>query len=330
MWQHYTYNDPTGKYPYYVYTPANYQPGRAVPLFVMLHGCTQSAQDFATGTMMNKLADKEGFIVVYPEQGMMKNQGRCWNWFQPANQHRDHGEPARIVGIVRELQQNSARWTIDERRIYVAGLSAGGAMSAILGATYPDVFAAIGVHSGLAYQSATNLTGGLRAMRRGGSDPQSQGQAAFHAMSDLARIVPTIVIHGTHDKTVTPLNGDQAVQQWMETNQLASKNTFNSNFTQPTTVTSGQVPGGRAYVVATWKAASGRELQSYWKIGGMGHAWSGGNALGSFTDPSGPSATQAMHDFFIAHSLDDVDKHASAPYTKVRHLIADLFKVRRD
>jgi len=329
MWQQYMYNDPVGKHPYFVYTPQNYQVGTVVPLFVMLHGCSQTAVDFATGTAMNLLAEQYGFIVVYPQQTSTYNQNLCWNWFLPANQGRSRGEPGSIVSIVQAMQQNSTRWTIDATRIYVAGLSAGAAMSVILGVTYPDVFAAIGVHSGLEYQAATSLNDGFRAMRRGGPDPQQQGRAAYAAMGNLARIVPTIVFHGTNDTTVASVNGDQTLQQWMETDYLASNNTYPANFKQPTSVVSGKVPGGYAYAVATWNAVNGNEVQAYWKIGGLGHAWSGGSPAGTFTDARGPNASVALYNFFMAHVLAKSDRQSIESQTRMRRILADLFKVKR-
>lgn len=332
MWQQFTYNDSVGKHPYFVYTPESYQVGTAAPLVVMLHGCSQTAIDFATGTAMNVLAEQQSFIVVYPQQTSNYNQGLCWNWFLPANQVRGRGEPASIVGIVQSVQQNTALWTIDPTRVYVAGLSAGAAMAVILGVVYPDVFAAIGVHSGLEYQAANTLNSGFKAMRNGGPDPQQQGRSAYMAMGDLARIVPTIVFHGTSDTTVAPVNGNQTLQQWMETDQLASNNTYSVAFNRPTNVTSGQVPNGYAYVVATWNATNGNEVQSYWKIGGMGHAWSGGNPAGTFTDPRGPNASAAMYNFFMAHALESSEeqrKQGFASPSKLRHILADIFKVKR-
>jgi poly(hydroxyalkanoate) depolymerase family esterase len=329
MWQQYSYNDSIGKHPYFVYTPESYQVGTTVPLFVMLHGCRQKALDFANGTSMNLLAEQYGFIVVYPQQSSSYNPGLCWNWFLSANQSRGHGEPARIVEIVQDIQHNTARWTIDPTRIYVAGLSAGAAMAVILGATYPDVFAAIGIHSGLEYQAATNLRDGLKTMWRGGPDPQRQGLAAYTAMSNLSRIVPTIVFHGTKDTTVVPMNGDQLVQQWMETDHLASNNTYSPDFSRPTSVTAGQVPDGYAYVVATWNAANGSEVQAYWKISGLGHAWSGGNPIGTYTDRRGPNASLALYNFFMAHVLEKSNAQHITPQTKLHHILADLFKVKR-
>lgn len=303
--QQFTYNGSAGSRPYYVYTPANYQPGTAVPLIVMLHGCTQNPTDFAAGTQMNALADQKQFIVVYPQQTSTYNSSSCWNWFLTADQARGSGEPAIIAGITQTVEQTTSQWTIDSSRVYVAGMSAGAAMAVIMGATYPDIFAAIGVHSGLEYQAATDQTSGSMALSQGGPSPTQQGQAAYNAMGSHARVVPTIVFHGTSDYTVYPLNGDQVVQQWMKTDTLASNGTYNASFSSPSSTTNGQVPGssGRAYTVQTWNGTNGNEVQEYWKVSGMGHAWSGGNSSGSYTDPNGPSATQAMYTFFMRYTL---------------------------
>lgn len=302
--QQYTYNGSAGSRPYYVYTPANYQAGTMVPLIVMLHGCTQNPTDFANGTQMNALADQKQFIVVYPQQTSSYNSSDCWNWFQTADQARGSGEPAIIAGIVQTVEQTTSQWSIDPNRVYVAGMSAGAAMSVIMGATYPDIFASIGVESGLEYQAATSLTAASTAQMQGGPNPTQQGQAAYNAMGSVARVVPTIVFHGTSDYTVYPVNGDQIVQQWMQTDHLASNNTnnpYNASFNSPSTSTNGQVSGGRSYTVQTWNDTNGNEIQEYWKINSMGHAWSGGSSSGSYTDPQGPSATQAMYTFFMNH-----------------------------
>src|SRR5258708_943031 len=222
----YTYNGSAGSRPYYVYTPANYQPGTAVPLIVMLHGCTQNPTDFAAGTQMNALADQKQFIVVYPQQTSSDNSSECWNWFQTADQARGSGEPAIIAGIVQTVEQTTSQWTVDTTRVYVAGMSAGAAMSVIMGATYPDIFAAMGEESGLEYQAATSLTAATTAESQGGPSPSQQGQAAYNAMGSAARVVPTISFQGTSDFTVYPINGDQIVQQWMQTDHLASNNTY--------------------------------------------------------------------------------------------------------
>jgi len=301
----YTYSGSAGSRPYYVYTPANYQAGTAVPLIVMLHGCTQTPTDFAAGTQMNALADQDQFIVVYPQQTSTYNSEECWNWFQTADQTRGSGEPAIIAGIVQTVEQTTSQWTIDTNHVYVAGMSAGAAMAVIMGATYPDIFAALGEESGLEYQAATSENAAITAESQGGPNPTTQGQAAYNAMGSAARVVPTISFQGESDYTVYPVNGDQIVQQWMETDHLASSNTYNASFSSPTTTTNGQVSGsgGHSYTTETWNDSNGNEIQEYWKINGMGHAWSGGSSSGSYTDPNGPSATNAMYTFFMNHPM---------------------------
>ena len=303
----YTYNGSAGSRPYYVYTPANYQVGTAVPMIVMLHGCTQTPTDFANGTQMNALADQKQFIVVYPQQTSTYNSSSCWNWFQSADQARGSGEPAIIAGIAQTVEQTTSQWTIDSNRVYVAGMSAGAAMTVIMGATYPDIFAAIGVHSGLEYQAATSLTAATTAQSQGGPSPTQQGQAAYNAMGSAARVVPTIDFQGQSDYTVYPVNGDQVIEQWMQTDHLASNGTYNASFSSPSTTNTGQVSGsgGHSYSIQTWNNTSGNEIEEYWKINGMGHAWSGGSSSGSYTDPNGPSATNAMYTFFMNHPMNN-------------------------
>lgn len=302
-WEKFTYRSGVGSREYFVYTPANYKRGSAVPLLLMLHGCKQTPEDFAAVTQMNQLADQNQFIVVYPRQASSNNPLNCLNWFEASNQSRGRGEPAILVGITQTVQRTTNRWTIDPGRVYVAGLSAGAAMAVILGATYPDLFAAIGVHSGLAYKAATSKNGAFLAMFLGGPDPMQQGQLAFHAMGSFARIVPTIVFHGTNDNTVRPVNGDQVIRQWMQTNRLASQGAYTASFTRPSSAMPGQVPGGRSYTVYTWNDSSGNVVQVYWKVDGMDHAWSGGGVGKAYSDPSGPNASLTMYQFFLAHPL---------------------------
>jgi poly(hydroxyalkanoate) depolymerase family esterase len=328
MLQQYTYSSPSGNLPYVVYTPLNYRADTSVPLLVMLHGCTQSAADFAAGTQMNLVAEEHNFIVVYPQQVRKNNSLYCWNWFDLANQSRDHGEPAMIVGIVQDILQNTAQWTIDTARIYVAGISAGAAMSVILGATYPDIFAAIGIHSGVEYQALKSHRGALTISKRGGPDPLQQGLAAYEAMGSYARIVPTIVFHGTKDTVINITNGDQVVQQWMQTDILASNDTYVADFNAPATATTYKIPTGYAYTVYTWQNSRGKTIQEYWKVNGLGHAWSGGNSSGSYTDSRGPSASEALYAFFMHHSMHRKAIHPTAFFKHVLHNVKGLLPIK--
>jgi poly(hydroxyalkanoate) depolymerase family esterase len=308
VWQENIFKSPVGSRPYFVYTPESYRVGIAVPLIVMLHGCTQTAVDFATGTRMNQLADQYKFIVVYPQQTNFYDQNLCWNWFTSSNQSRNEGEPAIIAGIVRAVELDISHWTIDTNRVYVAGFSAGAAMAVILGAIYPDLFAAIGIHSGVEYGAATSAIGSLRVLRQGGPDPRQQGQAAFIAMGSAARVVRTIVFQGTGDPIVSPVNGDQVIQQWMQTDRLASDGSYAADFGSPASFEAGQVPGGHSYTVLRWNDNQGNEQQEYWQVDSNDHGWSGGSPINSYTDPAGPDASLAMYQFFMSHPVSDRGK----------------------
>ncbi|MBF0307238.1 MAG: PHB depolymerase family esterase [Alphaproteobacteria bacterium] len=260
---------------YKLYIPAN-RPDGLVPLVVMLHGCSQSPDDFAAGTRMNLLAEEHGCLIAYPEQPSSANHSKCWNWFSPEHQGRGAGEPSLIAGITRRI---IAEHPIDPGRVYVAGLSAGGAAAAIMGATHPDLFAAVGVHSGLACGSARDLPSALAAMRQGGARSAVPGKDS----------IPAIVFHGDQDTTVHPRNGEAVVAQAVTRGASAPK------------VEHGQVPGGHSYTRLRHADPSGRVLCEQWTIHGAGHAWAGGAPAGSYTDPRGPDASREMLRFFLQH-----------------------------
>ncbi len=274
-----TYSSPAGSRAYRLFIPSRYQE-RPLPLIVMLHGCTQSPDDFAAGTRMNFIGEEQDCFVVYPAQPSQANQAKCWNWFRTGDQQRGKGEPSLIAGITRQIMDD---YLVDRKRVYVGGLSAGAAAAAIMGATYSDLYAAIGIHSGLACGVATDLPSALAAMRQGRSDQKV-------IFGDRA-LVPTIVFHGDRDTTVHPNNGDQILEQSVRTMSTQKK------------VHHGQVPGGHAYTRTILIDASGRGMLEHWNIHGAGHAWSGGSPTGSFTDPRGPDATKEMLRFFLEHSL---------------------------
>jgi poly(hydroxyalkanoate) depolymerase family esterase len=268
---------------YKLYVPSGYR-GQPSPLIVMLHGCTQSVDDFAGGTNMNVIGDANGCLVTYPIQPKTANPAKCWNWFNPRDQQRDGGEPALIVGIVQQIARDHA---VDLRRVYVAGLSAGGAAAVVLGTCYPDVFAAIGVHSGVACGAAHDIASAFAAMRGLGT----QTGAANALRSDGQRDVPTIVFHGDRDGTVHPSNADRIV----ETTQASGLQSI---------VETGRVPGGHAYTRELYRDDRGRVALERWTVHGADHAWSGGRNAYSFTDPAGPSASHAMMRFFLTHQRE--------------------------
>jgi poly(hydroxyalkanoate) depolymerase family esterase len=273
-----TFSNAAGSRTYKLFIPSRAR-GQQLPLIVMLHGCTQSPDDFAAGTRMNFMAEEQNCFVVYPEQPSGANQAKCWNWFRTGDQRRGGGEPSLIAGITRQIMRDYA---IDPKRVYVAGLSAGGAAAAVMGATYTDLYAAVGIHSGLACGAARDLPSAFVAMRQGGgSKPIADGKSP----------VPTIVFHGDRDATVHPNNGDRIIEQ-------------STKATSPTTkVLRGRVPHGHAYTCTIVADGSGRAISEHWNIHGAGHAWSGGSPGGSYTDPRGPDATREMLRFFLAHSL---------------------------
>ena len=286
-----TYRGQAGSRGYKLYVPA----GRAqapLPLVVMLHGCFQTADDFAAGTRMNLLADRHGFLVAYPTQSHGANSHRCWNWFEPGDQVRDAGEPSLIAGITREAL---ARRGADLRRVYVAGMSAGGAMAVILGRNYPDLYAAVGVHSGLPYGAAHDLRSAMAAMRRG-----APAAAAARAVAARAA-VPTIVFHGDRDYLVNVRNGAELMRQ---TRELHAAGRGSRAALGPLSRHEGRSDDGVPYTRTLQADAAGRPVLEQWVLHGAGHAWSGGSAEGSHTSARGPDASAQMLRFFACHALD--------------------------
>jgi poly(hydroxyalkanoate) depolymerase family esterase len=298
--------------PALVYVPRGLDAAKPAPLVCMLHGCTQDPAKFAAATLMNHAANRHGFVVVYPGQDRGRNAQGCWNWFLPEHQQRNTGEPAAIAIAVRDLIDTSMQCTIDPDRVFVAGLSSGGAMAAILGACYPDLFAAVAVHSGLAYRSATTMGSAFDAMSRGSADADRQGREAHAAMGAHARPVPSIVIHGTADLTVAPANAIQVLRQSMAANHLAAPGTCDHDPDQPTSSWRGQADRGCSYTQSRWTDSRGTLMHELLTIDGLGHAWSGGAAGGSHTDPRGPSATEAIWTFFAAACANPPDRFVGA------------------
>jgi poly(hydroxyalkanoate) depolymerase family esterase len=285
-----TFSNAAGSRTYKLFIPSRYQ-GKPLPLIVMLHGCTQSPDDFAAGTRMNFLAEEQNCFVAYPEQPRGANQAKCWNWFRTGDQQRGGGEPSLIGGITRQIMLD---YSIDPKRVYVAGLSAGGAAAAIMAVTYGDLYAAVGIHSGLACGAASDLPSAFMAMRQGGG-PETHVK--------VGSVVPTIVFHGDRDTTVHPDNGDRILEQSAKATSPATK------------VLRGRVPDGHAYTRTIVTDRSGLVISEHWNVHGGGHAWSGGSPAGSYTDPRGPDATREMLRFFLARKLPGDGACHSSPRT---------------
>ena len=289
-----SYTNQAGSRAYKLYIPSGYR-GQSLPLVVMLHGCTQNPDDFAAGTRMNQVAEEQKCFVLYPAQAQSANPSKCWNWFKQSDQRRDRGEPSIIAGMTRQIMSS---YSIDPRRVYVAGLSAGGAMAVTMGMVYPEVYAAIGVHSGLPYAAAHDVPSAFAAMRQSSS---ANGRMGIGVAGELTVCdVPTIVFHGDRDTTVHPCNGDQVAAQSRGVGANGNSD-IRAGVSNRATVQRGQVAQGHAYTRTVYHDAGGQAIAEHWLVHGAGHTWSGGSLRGSFTDPKGPDATQEMIRFFWEH-----------------------------
>jgi poly(hydroxyalkanoate) depolymerase family esterase len=291
-----SYTNQTGTRTYKLYIPSGYM-GQEVPLVVMLHGCTQSPNDIAAGTQMNRLAEENIFLVAYPAQAQGANMNKCWNWFKASDQQRGRGEPSLVSGITRQVIDEH---NVADGRVYVVGMSAGGAMAAIMAEAYPDLYAAVGIHSGLAPGAAHDMPSAFAAMHQGGPATPRRDVPIATPTGESARTVPAIVFHGDRDKMVHPRNADRLLEHYCPAKLTGSRDDA-SGSTPRGTVRRGQIPGGHAYTRATYHDAGGCAIAERWTVHGLGHAWSGGSSSGSYTDPKGPDASAEMVRFFNEH-----------------------------
>jgi poly(hydroxyalkanoate) depolymerase family esterase len=295
-----SYANTYGSRRYKLFIPSR-RAGNPLPLLVMLHGCLQDPEDFALGTRMNAIAEEQHIFVLYPEQSEAANQTRCWNWFNAANQLRDQGEPSIIAGMTHEVIRS---YNIDVRRVYIAGMSAGGAMAAIMAATYSDLYAAVGIHSGVPYGAAQNFMAAITAMKNG---------AAIGARLP-SESIPLIVFHGDQDVMVNPRNGAQLVSQWLGGPAPNRRE-------ETSTARAGQ-GNGRAFTRTVYRDGAGRAVAENWLVHDAGHAWSGGGSAGSFADSAGPDASREMVRFFSAVSAASTERGGLLKRLKERLRIA--------
>jgi poly(hydroxyalkanoate) depolymerase family esterase len=292
-----------GSRQYKLWVPAGLDPQKPLPLVLMLHGCTQRGEDLAEISGMNAIADREGFLVVYPEQSRRANFLKCWNWFEAHHQVRGAGEPAILAGVIREIRNS---YNVDADRVYVTGVSAGGAMAIVMGATYPDLFSAIGAFAGVEFKAAISRTSAFGLLRHGAPDPGRQGRLAFEAMSAGLRErprarMPVIVFQGSNDHRVPRGAAGQVIAQWAETNACMAAGGGKKADPLIEQVHEGSVTNGYTFTRHIYSDGDGL-LMEKWIVHGLGHAWSGSPQLSRYGDPKGPDASAEIWRFFCETS----------------------------
>jgi esterase, PHB depolymerase family len=299
-WTSGTVKNSSGSLVYKLFVSSTYRKDKPVPLVLMLHGCTQKAEELAAISGFNELADKNNFLVAYPEQSAAANPLRCWNWFDPQHQSRDTGEPSLIAAVIQDIR---ASYSIDEKRMYAIGISAGGAMAVVMGTTYPELFAGLGVIAGTEYKAGSTVQEGLAAMKQGGPDPNQQGMLAFQAIqkspAGSAKRLPLIVFQGTKDPYLNPVNADQLIAQWAQTHDYLDDGKDNDSVNvQSANEKTVVVRNGYRITKYSYNDSKGHLLLEKWIVEGLGHAWPGSAVANPFADAKGPNASEEMWRFF--------------------------------
>ena len=303
-WVDGSFTNPGGTRRYRLYVPGSYDPAKRHMLVVLLHGCTQDPDDLARGTRIAEHAEREGFLALLPEQPASANPKKCWNWYDPAHQARDAGEPSLLDGMTAQVARDYA---VDPARIHLAGISAGAGMASLVAVAYPERWASLALHSGLAWRPATSVMEALGAMAKGVADPDALGVAAHAAMGSRARAIPVLVVHGGKDAVVNPVNGRQGARQWIVTDQRAL------GVERLAAEESSGEENGYHFTRAVHRDGGGRTIVEEWVVQELGHAWSGGSREGTFTDEHGPDVTREMVRFFREHPRRDAAAASPAP-----------------
>ena len=297
-----TFTADAGSRRWKLWVPTGYDASRRHPLVVLLHGCTQDPDDLARGTRVTEHADKVGALVLLPEQPESANPKKCWNWYDPAHQRREAGEPALIAGMTRQVM---VEWSVDPRRTYVAGISAGAAMASNVSIGYPDLYAAVALHSGIPYGAAANVMQGVAVMANGAADTTVLAHAAVRAMGSHARPMPVLIIHGANDAVVRPVNATQTRDAWIAMNALARGEQTGVDAAVTPGLASQADGGGLRFTrecLGRRPTGGGCEVETL-IVDGLGHAWSGGSRAGTFADERGPDATAEILRFLLANEM---------------------------
>ncbi len=290
-----TFTSSSGSRDYYFYVPANLNQ-EPRPMVVALHGCTQTALEFSAQSGFTDLAEKYGFIVVYPEQASANNIFKCWNWFKPENQLRNGGEVAIITGLTTKLAREN---NVDSDRLFIVGLSAGAATAANVFACHSDLFSGVGVHSGVEYHAATTDTEAQQAMKNGSSQNLSESAlAAIKCGGPQARMGRVVIVHGSEDNVVNPVNAGRVATQFTKIHDLLDDGIENGTHSLSViTSKAGLVPNGYRYQIDNYGSSAGTEWISNVTVFGMKHAWSGAHSKGQYADIKGPDAAEIIWNF---------------------------------